>query len=62
MQRKKITIFCGTLIGMLILLAYLLPYTALSGIKTWYGSFLLWSVIGLLIIILNIIVTKDWGK
>lgn len=52
----------GMLIAILILLAYLLPYTAFSGTEAWYGSFLLWGIIGILIILANIMVTKDWGK
>ncbi|GAA0593491.1 hypothetical protein GCM10009001_07070 [Virgibacillus siamensis] len=52
----------GVLIAVLIILAYLLPYTILSGVEAWYGSFLLWGIIGILIILANIMVTKDWGK
>ncbi|WP_188455188.1 hypothetical protein [Virgibacillus oceani] len=58
----KAKVLWGVLIFFLILLAYILPYTILSGIQTWYGSFLLWGIIGILIIIANFMVTKDWGK
>ncbi|GGK01881.1 hypothetical protein GCM10007063_25180 [Lentibacillus kapialis] len=52
----------GIAIITLILAAYILPYTILTQVHTWYGSFLLWGVIGILIIIANIMATKDWGK
>ncbi|WP_169792836.1 hypothetical protein [Lentibacillus amyloliquefaciens] len=52
----------GILIVVLILAAYILPYTILSGVQAWYGSFFVWGIIGILIIIANIMVTKDWGK
>ncbi|WP_077325189.1 hypothetical protein [Virgibacillus siamensis] len=62
MIKKKSTFGWGVLIAVLILLAYLLPYTILSGTKAWYGSFLLWGMIGILIILANIMVTKNWGE
>ncbi|MBP1948144.1 hypothetical protein [Virgibacillus litoralis] len=62
MKHIKSKVLWGVLIVFLILLAYVLPYTVLSGIHAWYGSFLLWGIIGLLIIIANFMVTKDWGK
>ncbi|WP_099157620.1 hypothetical protein [Virgibacillus ndiopensis] len=58
----KSKVMWGVLILLLILLAYILPYSILSGVQAWYGSFLLWGIIGLLIIIANFMVTKDWGK
>ncbi|MGP4108184.1 hypothetical protein [Virgibacillus sp. L01] len=62
MKHNKSKVVWGVLIVFLILLAYVLPYTVLSGIQAWYGSFLLWGGIGLLIIVANFMVTKDWGK
>lgn len=44
----------------LILLAYIIPYTVLTDVAKWYGSFLLWVMLGLVIIVVNIIITKDW--
>ncbi|SFD39896.1 hypothetical protein SAMN05216238_101158 [Lentibacillus persicus] len=52
----------GLLIIALILSAYILPYTILSDVQAWYGSFLVWGIIGVLIIIANIMITRDWGK
>ncbi|SHG94339.1 hypothetical protein [Ornithinibacillus halophilus] len=54
--------FWGMLIVILILLAYILPYTIFTNVNSWYGSFLTWGIIGVLIILANIMVTKDWGK
>lgn len=61
-QVKRAKMVWGVFIAVLVLLAYFLPYTVLSGVHSWYGSFLVWGVIALLIIIANIFVTKDWGK
>lgn len=52
----------GLLTFVLILLAYILPYTLLTNIGAWYGSFLVWGIIAAFIIALNIVITKDWGK
>ncbi|MBP1933814.1 glucan phosphoethanolaminetransferase (alkaline phosphatase superfamily) [Ammoniphilus resinae] len=46
--------------GLLILLAYIIPYTILTDVAKWYGSFLLWVLLGFVIILFNIIFTKDW--
>lgn len=58
-QRKK---FWGTFIIVLILIAYIVPYTILSNVQTWYGSFLFWGIIGVLIIFANVMVTRDWRE
>lgn len=57
----KKELFWGTISISLVLLAYLLPYTILANVAKWYGSFLLWTVIALLVIGVNNIITKDWG-
>lgn len=58
-QRKK---FWGIFIIVLILIAYIVPYTILSNVQTWYGSFLFWGIIGVLIIFANVMVTRDWRE
>lgn len=60
MKSSKVTSFSSVLIVVLILAAYVLPYTIMTTINAWYGSFLLWGMIGALIIVLNVIVTRDW--
>ncbi|GGA89083.1 hypothetical protein [Ornithinibacillus halotolerans] len=54
--------FWGTVIILTILLAYIVPYTVLSDVQAWYGSFLYWGITGIIIIIANIILTKDWSE
>lgn len=45
-----------------VLLSCLVPYTLLTNINAWYGSFLFWSVAGLAIIALNVYITKDFEE
>ncbi len=44
----------------LVLLAYVVPYTVLSGVDAWYGSFLFWAVFGLAAILVNAAITGSW--
>ncbi|MCQ6276249.1 hypothetical protein JMM81_15075 [Bacillus sp. V3B] len=44
----------------LILLAYFIPYTILTDVFKWYGSFLYWVVLGLVIIAVNVLITRNW--
>lgn len=46
----------------IILLAYILPYTFLTGVAKWYGSLLLWIVLILFVIGINYFISKNWGK
>ncbi|MFC4558613.1 hypothetical protein ACFO3D_10375 [Virgibacillus kekensis] len=62
MKKRKAKTIWGLMIPVLIILAYVLPYTVLSETQAWYGSFLIWGMIGVIIIIANLFVTKDWGK
>ncbi|WP_067727489.1 hypothetical protein [Oceanobacillus damuensis] len=50
------------LILAVIMLAYILPYTIFTDTAKWYGSFLLWSILALLTIVINYFLTRDWGK
>ncbi|MBP2077281.1 hypothetical protein [Oceanobacillus polygoni] len=50
------------LILFIVLLAFILPYTLLTNVTKWYGSFLLWIVLALITIIMNYFLTKNWGK
>ena len=56
---KRGLIWGGVMLA-LIFLAYLLPYTVLRGVDSVYGSFLLWSVFGLLAIVVNFMISKNW--
>lgn len=48
MERRGI--FWATVMAFLVLLAYVVPYTVLSGVDRWYGSFLFWTVFALVAI------------
>ncbi|MCM3739363.1 hypothetical protein M3210_03675 [Oceanobacillus luteolus] len=50
------------LITILILLAFVVPYTLLRNVNAWYGSFLFWTALTILVIGVNYIMIKDWGK
>lgn len=42
-----------------VALCYVVPYTLLSDVARWYGSFLFWGLAGLVVIGLNAFVTRD---
>jgi hypothetical protein len=52
----------GLVIVITILLAYIIPYTVLSNVHAWYGSFLFWGITGIIIILANIVLTRDWRE
>lgn len=58
LPRKKSIAF----IWLLVLLCYLVPYFVLSHVNAWYGSFLFWTLIGLLVIVFNIVATRDFKQ
>jgi len=45
------------IVWLVVLLSYVLPYTLLREVHAWYGSFLLWSVAGVLVIVCNLFAT-----
>lgn len=44
-----------------MLLAYIVPYTLLRNVDEWYGSFLFWSVFAIVIIAVNVLITRKWS-
>ena len=48
------------LIGVIILLCYLVPYTLLSEVDEWYGSFLFWTLATAVVVGINAIVSSAW--
>ncbi|MEN2465233.1 hypothetical protein [Ornithinibacillus sp. FSL M8-0202] len=52
----------GIIIIITILSAYIIPYTVLSDVQSWTGSFLFWGITGVVIIIANIMLTRDWSE
>ena len=62
MKERSSYRFWGLVIIVTILLAYIIPYTLLSTIHAWYGSFLYWGITGIVIILANIVLTRDWRE
>lgn len=58
MERKGI-VWAGVVL-FLVMLAYLVPYTLLSGVDRWYGSFLFWTAFGLAAIAAIWMMTRSW--
>lgn len=56
---RKLSLAC---IWVLALLCYAVPYLFLDRVNAWYGSFLFWTVAGVLVIILNLVATRDLGE
>lgn len=54
--------FYAVLIGIFVFLAFVVPYTLLRNVDKWYGSFLFWTVLTIVVIGVNFILIKDWGK
>ncbi|WP_138416705.1 hypothetical protein [Aquibacillus sediminis] len=51
----------GIVLLIIVLLSYIIPYMMLSHVASWYGSFLFWSIAAIVIIIINYLLTRDWG-
>jgi hypothetical protein len=49
-------------ICLLVLFCYAVPYLLLDHINAWYGSFLFWTLAGLLVIVLNGLATRDFTE
>ncbi|MFC0268167.1 hypothetical protein [Kushneria aurantia] len=45
-------------VWVLVLLGVVLPFGPLSGVQAWYGSFLLWTLMGVLVIVANVLITR----
>lgn len=50
------------IIGILVLAAFIIPFTLLSIVEKWYGSFLFWLLLTLIVIACNVLLTKDWSN
>ncbi|UYG04890.1 hypothetical protein OCT51_05880 [Halomonas sp. LR3S48] len=48
------------LVWLVVALCYAVPYTLLSDLPRWYGSFLFWALAGLAVIVLNVYLTRDF--
>ena len=58
MTKKEKTF--GLIILVVVLLGYIIPFTFLREVHTWYGSFLIWSILAIFGIITNYQYTKSW--
>ena len=47
-------------IAAVIVLCYLVPYTILSDVDAWYGSFLFWSLATAVVIAINAVISAKW--
>lgn len=50
------------LVWLLVALCYVVPYALLRNVNAWYGSFLFFTVVGVLVIVLNLWATRDFGR
>lgn len=60
-MRKKEASWAIVILVMMIL-AYVVPYTVLRNVDAWYGSFLFWNLFAIVIIIVNYFITVDWSE
>ncbi len=47
-------------VAILVLSAYVVPYTLLSNVDAWYGSFLYWNIFALVAIVIIIAIIRKW--
>ncbi|MGQ7241917.1 hypothetical protein ACUN9V_00475 [Salinicola sp. V024] len=47
-------------VWILVLSCYVVPYGLLGQVQAWYGSFLFWCVVGVLVIVANIMITRTF--
>lgn len=58
MERRGV-IWAGTMLA-LVVSAFVVPYTLLSGVDAWYGSFLFWTVFVIISIGVNARIISRW--
>ena len=47
-------------VAVLIISAFVVPFTLLAGLDAWYGSFLFWTIVTMLVIAINAVVSASW--
>ena len=45
----------------LVAIAFGLPYGPLRDVHAWYGSFLVWTLIGIAVVAVNVLITRDFS-
>lgn len=48
------------LIGILVLLSFVLPFTVFRNLDAWYGSFLFWSLATAVVIAISATMSARW--
>ncbi|GAB2532102.1 hypothetical protein [Gracilibacillus alcaliphilus] len=51
----------GTIILIIVISCYVIPYTIFQHVTKWYGSFLVWTVLAIIAILINVKLTEAWG-
>jgi len=49
-------------VWILVLSCYVVPYALLGQVQAWYGAFLFWCVVGVLVIVANIMITRTFSS
>lgn len=49
-------------VGLLVVSAYLVPFTLLARVTAWYGSFLFWTLFALAAIAVIVRLTRTWTR
>ena len=49
-------------ITVLIISAFIVPFTILTNVEKWYGSFLFWTLLTVIVIGVNYLLIRDWGR
>ncbi|GAA4827525.1 hypothetical protein [Garicola koreensis] len=58
--RDRLTPWLLSSIPVVMILMFAVPYTLLREVNAWYGSFLFWSVGTVVVIGINVVLTREW--
>lgn len=61
-QLKKLRLLYLSLILVLVVSAFVVPYTLLNSINLFRGAFLFWLIFALIVIFLTIKITSYWRE
>lgn len=59
MMEREGMVWAGVMLA-LVASAFVVPYTLLSGVDAWYGSFLFWTIFALISIGVNALIVRRW--
>lgn len=60
--RDRLTPWLLSSIPVVMILMFAVPYTLLREVNAWYGSFLFWSVGTVVVIGINVVLTRSWKE